>query len=424
MRVAYVVSAFPLVSETFVLDQITGLIERGHSVSVHVLKHIKEDIVHNDVEKYHLLDNIHTLGNSYLFMPESKVLRLKKAMNLWSSSNKSTRKILFKSLNVFKYGAKAANLSLFYLVAKWIEDDIECDVVHCHFGTNGALLALLKDIGIVKAPLVTTFHGQDITEQVKLYGDDVYQRLFTHGDKHLPISSAWRERLIELGCPENRIKIHRMGIALPQSDKQITSSAHTQVAPESTSSDIKILTVARFVEKKGLRFAIAAIQKIVNRFPHIRYQIVGDGPLKAELEDQVRKADLQNNISFLGLQEKSGVAKLMESSDIFMLPSVTAQNGDKEGIPVVLMEAMSKMLPVISTYHSGIPELIENDVSGLLVNEKDEDALAECISLLIENPDMRRSLAAAAFQVVERDYNLHKLNDELVELFSSLVATN
>ncbi|GAG59657.1 unnamed protein product, partial [marine sediment metagenome] len=218
------------------------------------------------------------------------------------------------------------------------------------------------------------------------------------------------------GCNKERIILHRMGINLgifKFSERRIQSN-----------ESIKILTVGRLVEKKGHKYAIKAIAKIVKRYKNIEYIIAGDGSLRKELENLVSELEIKNYVEFLGVVEQNEVLKLYRQAHIFVLPSITASNGDQEGIPIVLMEAQATGLPVISTYHSGIPEVIVDGESGFLVPEKDIDALTQKIEYLIEHSEIWPEMGRAGRKFIEERYDINKLNKRLVEIYRALHTNN
>ena len=151
---------------------------------------------------------------------------------------------------------------------------------------------------------------------------------------------------------------------------------------------------------------------------------MGDGSLKEGLQQLILQLGVDNIVTLVGWKNQQEVIEIIKNSDIMLAPSVTSRNGDREGIPVVLMETMAMGLPIISTVHSGIPELIENGVSGFLVPERDVDALAEKLNYLVENPDIWRNMGAAGRGFVEEYYNIDKLNDKLVEIYTSSMSTS
>ena len=404
MKIAFIVSGFPALSETFILNQITGLLDMGHDVKIFAQCKPKEKKVHSDVKKYQLMRRVH-----YFDVPHNKIKRVLKAIVLIIKNfHKDPFKIL-KSLNVYKYGRMALSLRLLYLLIPFL--DKKFDIIHCHFGPNGIIGAYLKELGI-SSKLLTSFHGYDMSIFIRMNGNDVYQKLFLNGDLFLPVSNYWKDKLIELGCDEKKIIVHRMGINL----ERFTFSKRRKQSGE----PIKILTVGRLVEKKGHEYTIRAIAKIVKKHKNIRYIIAGDGPLRDKLEDLVTKLEIGKYVKFLGAVEQNEILKLYQQAHIFVLSSVTASDGNKEGIPVVLMEAQATGLPVISTIHSGIPEVVLDGKSGFLVPERDVNALAERLNYLIEHPELWPEMGFAGRKFVEEKYDIKKLTQQLVEIYQNL----
>lgn len=148
----------------------------------------------------------------------------------------------------------------------------------------------------------------------------------------------------------------------------------------------------------------------------VALDIVGDGPLRASLESLIGELGMSNVVRIIGAKSREDVARVVGAAHLFVGPSVTARDGDMEGIPVALMEAMASGVPVVATRHSGIPELITDHASGLLVPERDSQALAEAIRWLVDHPEQWLPLALAAHDAVARSYNAKRLNDQLVDL--------
>lgn len=405
MKIAFIIGAFPTLSETFILSQITGLIDMGQDVEIFAQFFPNEKKVHSDIEKYHLVKRVH-----YFNMPSNKMKRILKAIYLIIKNFHKVPLKILKSLNVFIYGKVALSLKLLYLLIPFLDKNF--DILYCHFGTNGILGTYLKEMG-VEGKLVTTFHGYDMSGFIKSNSNNVYKNLFKNGDLFLPISDYWKRKLIKLGCNEKKIIVHHMGINLEKFkffERRKQSGEH-----------IKILTIGRLIEKKGHEYTIRAIAKIIKKYRNIEYLIAGDGPLRNKLEDLVSELDIKSYIKFLGAVEQNEVLKLYQQAHIFVLSSITANNGDQEGIPVVLMEAQAAGLPIISTFHTGIPEAVFDGKSGFLVPEKDVDALTEKLEYLIEHPEIWPDMGRYGRKYVEGKYDIRKLNQKLVEIYQNLI---
>ena len=200
--------------------------------------------------------------------------------------------------------------------------------------------------------------------------------------------------------------MHRMGIDC----RRFAFAARTP-APDGVT---RMVSVARLVEKKGLAYALQAMARLVRQHPAFAYTIVGDGPLRPELEALAADLGLSRRVRFAGWRGPEEVRRILAAGQIFIAPSVTADNGDAEGVPVAMMEAMAVGLPVLGTVHSGIPELVADGVSGYLVPERDADALAAQLERLLSSPASWPVMGRAGRTRVEREFNIERLNDRLV----------
>lgn len=409
MKIGFYLSAFPILSETFILNQITGLIDRGHEVTIVAGRMGDTSVIHGDVTSYGLLEKLELGGDSYHHMPRNKGSRILKAIKLFVSSRKVPKGVLLKSLNVRAFGKDALTLNLFYRTYYERLHRWDVQIAHCHFGQNGEKQARVVSINGSRAAVATTFHGHDLSRDLLGSSANPYKCLFEYGDLFLPVSDVWKNTLIKLGCDESRIRVHRMGVSLGQ-----------QGGRRSLDGAISILTVARLVEKKGVKYAIGAIRILAEQQLDVKYEIVGGGPLLPELKKLVVAENLENFVSFCGPVSADVILDKMLLCDIFLLPSVTAEDGDTEGVPVVLMEAMANSIPCVSSVHSGIPELIENGISGMLAEEKDVATLVSQLSLLIKNPDLASSIGASGYERIAQEFEIGKLNNSLLQYFEIL----
>jgi colanic acid/amylovoran biosynthesis glycosyltransferase len=240
----------------------------------------------------------------------------------------------------------------------------------------------------------------------------LYNHLFEHGDIFMPVSDYWRHRLIAHGCDPDRIIVHRMGI-----DPARFPFSSNRLAP---GDPITVLTVGRLIEKKGIEFGLRAVARLAAHGIPLRYNIVGGGPLRSELEMLVMTLGIADRVSFHGACTHDDVVRHMQQSDVLLAPSVTDEQGEQEGIPVTIMEAMATGIPVVSSFHSGISELVEDGVSGLLLPERDVNGIATAMAMLITKPEQARTLALAARGRVMADYNIETLNRQLAARFHEL----
>jgi colanic acid/amylovoran biosynthesis glycosyltransferase len=411
MKIAFIVEKFPALTETFVLNQVVGLITRGHQV--HIYARLTDDTpkVHPDVLRYNLLASTYYAPS----VPKNYVWRLLKAI-LLAIKFRHSYKIILRSLNL-KYGRRAASLRLFYLVIPLLTSE-PYDIIHCQFGIFGIEGAILREIGAIQGKLITTFRGYDISWYVQKYGDGIYQKLFRDGDFFLANCQFFRNRAIKLGCDENKIVVHGSGIDC--------SKFTFQPRQLSDNGQIKIVTVARLIEKKGIEYGIRGVAKLINEYqikhPNIEYNIIGAGCLQEYLQELIHSLNMDGKINLLGQKNQQEIIEILNNSHIFIAPSVTAKDGNQDAPVNTLKEAMAMGLPVIATLHGGIPELVQDGISGFLVSERDADAIAEKIMYLIKHQSVWSEIGKAARSRVEEHYDINQLNDELVEIYQRVLA--
>jgi len=400
MKVAFIVSKFPVLSETFIFDQVTGLIDAGCDVRIFAARGEDGTEWADERRAADLKERV-----TYWGVLGSRPLRFWKTLQKLVLNVHKGPMTLLRVLTCVRLDQIMESFSL---AIPFLEERF--DIIYCHFGVMGILGAYLKKIGM-PGKLVTVFHGFDVSRVVREHGKEIYKDLFSVGDLFLPVSERWKKELIEMGCDREKTVVHHMGV-----DTDVFS--YTE---KNTTEIVKILTVARMVEKKGHRYAISAVERLLAEGRKVEYIIVGDGPLRLELERMAASAGIEKSVIFIGSISRAEVLQLYRDADILLQPSVTASSGDQEGIPVSLMEAMATGLPVASTLHSGIPELVEDGVSGILAPEKDAAALAAALARLIDEPETRVKMGRAGRTRVEKDFNSAKQNTRLLQLFRTLL---
>ncbi len=325
---------------------------------------------------------------------------------------KVTKPSLLRSLNVRRYGAQSSKLLLPSIVAN-AKQTFTADVFLVHFGYAGALANKLRELGVLKGKQATVFHGADISRRHILEEHKLdYVNLFRQSELMLPISNLWKNKLIEMGCPPEKIHVTRMGIEPEKFNFQPRQAFQTP---------LRIVSVARLTEKKGLDVAVKASAILKQRGGQFQYTIIGNGDQDEMMRDFIAREGMEDCVSMPGFKPQEEIRRALSEADIFLLPSKTAADGDMEGIPVALMEAMAVGLPVVSTFHSGIPELIENNVSGWLVEEDDPEALAETLLKLSQGEVDVVPVVAAARHKVETEFNQHIAYGELAQILERLV---
>lgn len=286
-------------------------------------------------------------------------------------------------------------------------------VIHAHFGPSGVYaLNLKKLLGI---PLITSFHGWDISGALREpHWVEAYRKLFREGDLFTGTSEYMRSQLEGAGCPPGKIRVVHVGI-------DPASFAFT-ARPRTGADTVRFLTVGRLVEKKGMADAIRAFAEVAGSHPLARLQIIGDGPLRPRLELLAETLGVRDAILFAGECSHDQVIAAMRDSDIFLLASRTAPDGDQEGTTMVSKEALSSGMPVVATRHAGIPEVVQDGVSGYLVPEGDVAQLAREMIRLIEHPETWTPMAGEGRRHVELNFDIGRETQKMEAVYREAVA--
>ncbi len=404
LRILYSAPVFPKTSETFVTDQILGLAHMGHRIDVFAPKmgQISDAGLRAGLRQ--------AVGR--IMVPPGTTTRGDEAWLQARSAPAWTRPDTWRSLArvLTSPGFRRQRFPLRRGAA--LLDAPPYDAVVCHFGPAGVALQQFREVGLLRAPLVTIFHGYDITNYLTRVPPEFYDQLFAHGDLFLPISDRWLQRLGELGCPPERTQRHRLGTDL----STFTHAVRQPAAGE----PVRILSVARLVQKKGIEFGIRAVAILTAQGIPVVYDIVGDGPLRADLEELTADLNLGDQVNFHGARAHAEVAALMRERHILLVPSVTDDEGGMEGIPVVIMEAMATGLLVIASRHSGIPEIVRDQVTGALIAEKDSAGIAQAVQALSRDLAGWSEILGRAQALVRADYDLARQNQGLVTMLLNL----
>jgi colanic acid/amylovoran biosynthesis glycosyltransferase len=404
LPVSFLVSRFPNPSETFIQAQAEGLLNRGAKVEITALAAGDPTVL--DALRREWEDR---LAVHYVPVPKSFGARLAAAPAALLSAGG-------RALDVVRFGEDASSLRLAIAAARWPKEPPRRRVWLAHYGRWGRFACALRDLGLIDGPIATVFHGKDMSAYLRKRGARAYAPLFARGDLFLPISEYWRDRLVLLGARPERTLVHRMGV----DTQRFTEAPRELLAGE----PVRFIGVGRMVEKKGFDDAIDAFAALRAQpgAPDVTLTLVGDGPMRRELERCAAASGAAESIRFTGLLPHAGVAGELSRAHVFVLPSRTAKSGDMEGIPVALMEAMAQGMPVLATRHSGTPELVEHGVSGLLCEEGDPTALAANMAALVASPERWPAMGAAGAAKVRAEFDLQIWNDRLLERLASLYA--
>ncbi len=298
------------------------------------------------------------------------------------------------------------------------------DLIHAHFGPSG--YSFLKFAKILKLPLITTFYGYDLS--MLPYQDNKwkikYQRLFQNGDCFLVEGHYMKKCLIELGCPEKKVIVQHLGIAL----KQIKFVLRVPREDKK----IYVLISGSFREKKGISYAIAAFGEVKKKYKNLYLTIIGDAERnqrsikeKKKILSIINKYGLNSCTKMMGYQPHSIFLKELYKHHIFLSPSVCSTDGDTEGgVPVSIIEASASGMPIISTTHCDIPEVVINKESGYLVPERDIKALSDKIKFLAINTNLWKKMGQNGREHIEKNYSIIKQVHRLEKIYSKVLKMN
>ncbi len=399
VKVAYIMSRFPKLTETFILYEILALEELGLRIELYPLLRERQSVSHPEVDK--LLPRAR-------FQPFFSLPILKAQWHfLWRKPVEYSRTLFtvlrgaWGSTNFF-FGA----LGIFPKAVRFAYEMQEqgINLVHAHFANHPAVAALIIH-RLTGIPYSFTAHGSDLHVERRMLDKKVEAAAFA-----VTISSYNKELMIRECGEDVRGKIHVIHSGV---DPNVFRPAPRQAK----NGRPHILCVGSYEEVKGHTYLVEACRILRDRGVDFVCDLVGEGPLRGKVEAQIERAGLQNVALVHGGRPRPEVAQMMADADIMVLPSVPTRRGKREGIPVVLMEAMASGLPVVSSAISGIPELVENGRTGLLTPPGDAADLADALQQLLQDPELRTRMGRLGREKVIREFNLYRSAERLAKLF-------
>lgn len=283
------------------------------------------------------------------------------------------------------------------------------DIIHGHFGLDSYRLIQLHQQ--TKIPFIVNFYGHDVIRLPREFGwKSRYKKMAKYMSWAIAGSEDMKKNLIKLGFDKERITTIKLAVNIDS----IEFVQRKKAGP-------KLMMVGRCVEKKGFIYALKALKKMKNEIPDISMDLYGDGELLPQLKSYTEKNDLQQHVTFHGFTSNENVFKALYDHDILLVPSVQAKDGDREGIPQTTVEGMATGIPVIASEHAGLPELIKNGKTGLLVPTRDSDAIIRAVLNLTQNPDLAKKVSMGGREQVVTDHNLKLQVKKTEELYENLI---
>lgn len=391
--------SFPTVSETFVVNNVVEAIKNGFKVTIITNK--KNDPSLSSQQQLLNEYNISTLTQEYK-EPKGKKKRFLKAGGV----------LLNPVLNYYfiKYVAlkKKKSLSLLFQLAYF--SSYRTSTFHVHFANALEPLLELKKIGFLKSKILVTFHGYDayflpigkplenLVNDYKLYVD------------HITVNSAYlKQLLVEKGFRDSKILIIPMGV-----DTTIFKPANTK---KEITPPLKLITVARLVDLKGIDYGIRVLKKLIDKEHNVQYTLVGEGPEKERLKALCDTLGIASQVHFLGKKSQPEIKSLMEDHHLFLMTSTKDKDGRREAFGVVSLEAQAMELPVIGFKSGGFPETLVEGKTGFLVEDQDVVAMAAAVEKLINNSELLQQMGKQARIHVLQNFSFEKTTKKFLDLY-------
>jgi colanic acid/amylovoran biosynthesis glycosyltransferase len=285
-------------------------------------------------------------------------------------------------------------------------------LLHIYFGHIA--VHLLPLIRAWKNPSIVSFHGADVMVDMNkpAYRKATLQML-NAVTLVLVRSESLRRAVVDLGCDTKKIEIQRAGIPLDE------FPFRDRAVPEN--GQWRFVQAGRLIEKKGLPVTLRVFSTFLKQHPNATLTIAGEGPLLPELQRFARELGVADRVSFTGFISQEQLREIYYRSHIFLHPSQTGRDGNQEGIPNSMLEAMATGLPVFATEHGGIPEAIENGVSGVLVPERDDEGLARALLNAAQDPGLLRRIGHAGASAVRKNFDLCAQTPRLEEIYLNVL---
>lgn len=393
LRVAYLMSRFPRLTETFILYEILALEAQGVGVEIYPLLREKAAVVHPEARA--LVERAHYTAFASLPMLRANLSRLRRQPRAYLGALRDVARATWGSRRFF-----LRSLILFpkavYLAGEMARAGV--GHVHAHFASHPAAVAFIIH-RLTGLPYSFTAHGSDLHRDQHMLREKVREAAFV-----VPISHYNRDVILAACGPEmaGRLDVIHCGVDTARFAPSRNGHDRSHQGP------LRLLCTGTLHAVKGQRYLLEAVARLRAEGLGVVCDLVGDGPDRAALAQQAAKLDIAAAVHFHGAQTRDQVIEHLRRADVVVAPSVPTADGRREGIPVALMEAMAAGVPVVASRLSGIPELVRDGESGLLAPPGDVAALAAAIRRLHDDPALRRSLGMAGRAAVERDFDLHR----------------
>jgi glycosyltransferase involved in cell wall biosynthesis len=334
-------------------------------------------------------------GKIFYYFGSGESIQLEDFGLLTSKTQRWRLKSISKILN------KPANYTWIKSLSRLLKKQ-QIDVVLVEYGTHAnRLLEALKLSGL---PFVVHFHGYDASIKEVVERNNDYQDVFKYASKIIAVSRKMETMLLEIGCPKDKLIYNVYG---PQPEFEI-------IKP--TFSKKQFIAIGRFTDKKAPYYTILAFKSVLRRHADAKLFMAGEGALLNLSINLVKYYKLEGNIKFIGVITPEEYRNYLLQSLAFVQHSITAENGDMEGTPLAILEASVSGLPVVSTYHAGIPDVIVHNKTGLLSEEHDVETMSKHMLQLLDDIDLAKQLGRAGKKLIKQNFSMDRHIDKLQEV--------
>jgi glycosyltransferase involved in cell wall biosynthesis len=405
MRLGYFYSRYPVLSQTFCDAEMLALERLGFELEIGSVYPPLTSLRHEHIAS--LCAPIH-------YAPPQEILKISE--NMAKATGRWPGDLVDQHNKKYGPGAKAEQRARNALYFADYFTRRKVDHVHVHFANRAAHTAIfLKEISGI--PFSVTAHGQDFMKDL---GNDDLLREICAAAQFVAAETDYSRDLLRQRCPDSAYKIHRVYNGM---DLTRFPEAQQRDTPNSVP---RIISIGRLVAFKGFEYLIDACEELSRRSLVFTCEIIGDGPLRSDLEARIKKLNLSNRVHLLGSLSQDVVLEKLGSADIFALASITDAQGASDVFPTVIIEAMAAARPVVSTRLAGIPESVVHGETGLLVSPQDTMELAEALSRLVQDAKLRVRYGWAGRERIEKHFQIEQTVAPLIELLqkTSGAATN
>lgn len=410
LKIAFFVNRFPIMSEAFVATSASALQESDNLVHIYGFGGGEATGSSVDATTRARLE-----GRAWnAAAPSSLPGHLVAAPDALKAALRNFGLRAFSALNPIVYRRSIANLASLYQAAI-LQNGGSYDILHCQFATLGEFVLKHRQAGLLSGKLVVHFRGYDISEVVQTCGPHVYDRLFASADHFIANCEHFRRRAIALGCPADRIDVVGSGIDL--------ANFPFRGAKRLREGPARFVSIGRLIERKGVHVALDALALLAREGMQFHLDVIGDGPMRVELEGQARTLGLSDLVTFHGARTHPEIRGILEGSHVLLATSLTARDGSQDATVNTVKEAMAVGVLVVGTRHGGIPELVEEGQTGVLCRENDAGDLAEAVRRLLGGGENWDAIARRSRSRVEENFAIAVTNERLLNVYEKALSS-